>query len=173
MRGIVRLAAIFTISGCSQEFFGLGGQEASFRPESPSYTLQTTTSGLRGDIPFAYTNRTGRNVYVVNCNRIVPPVLEKRVNDRWVTAWGAAVPQCLSEPIVIRHGETYRDTLNVFAGHPGSNVDPKFDVPEIEGVYRMRWEGVLWSFDASNYPFGPEVPRDLRTSSEFRIEVQD
>ena len=95
-RQLTVILAAASLSACSQEFLGLGGQEARFRPDSPSYTLQTTTNGLRVDIPFAYTNRTGRTLYVVNCNRIVPPVLEKLVDDEWVVAWGAAVPQCLS-----------------------------------------------------------------------------
>lgn len=171
------MATLALAGGLTAAACGRGGdlllpsEQAVFATDAPEHTLTRTDRGLEGDIAFTFRNPLPGNVYVVNCNGIAPPLLEKKVGDDWVVAWGAAVPDCLSDPIVIRPGATYRDTLEVFAGLPGSNYYPKFEVAEVEGVYRLRWEKALTSFDPDRYPFGEPVPLAIRTSREFVLRV--
>ena len=173
LRRACSFSAMLALTACSDGFLGIGESDATFRPDGEAFTLTATNAQVRGEIPFSYTNSTGRTIYVQNCNRIVPPVLEKKIDGAWITVWGAAVPQCLSAPIVIRDGDTYRDTLEVVGGFSDGNVLPKFLAPQIDGTYRMRWENVFWTADHSGYPYNSQIPRDLRTSSEFRIEVEE
>lgn len=133
------------------------------------YRVRRANDGLATEIPFSYTNETGRTVYVVNCNRIVPPVLEKSVKGEWVTAWGAAVPECLSPPIVIEPGAEYVDTLRVFAGLPANNVYPKFRVAEVEGIYRLVWTRVVYDYDTTRPDFGEPLSLEDRVSNEFLL----
>ena len=186
MKKLSLLAALALITAACQNPLtdpAAGGDAPGFRFEADTtalalatsrdaYTLRRTDIGYETEIPFRFRNTASRTVYVVNCNRIVPPLLEKRVDGAWVVAWGAVVPQCLSEPIVIAPGEVYRDTLEVFAGYPESNNHPRFEVDEPAGTYRLVWTQVLWSFDPNEYPFGPEVPRELRTSNEITLSVE-
>ena len=37
----------------------------------------------------------------------------------------------------------YETAFRFYAGHAGSNVVPKFEVPEIDGIYRIVWTDVL------------------------------
>ncbi len=157
-------------TACQGGFLGLGGDRNSdFRTDRVRYTLQPAPGGMEVAIPFTYTNRGGRTIYVANCNRIAPPHLEKKVGDRWVFAWAAAVPECLSEPILIADGETHTDTLLVFHGDP--DVYPGFTALPVDGTYRLVWEAAYWSYDPNRYPFGERLPLRLRVSNSFLIET--
>ncbi len=140
------------------------------RTDRAEYTARRVADGVEVEIPFTYTNRTGRTVYVVNCNGIAPPGLQKRVDGEWMRAWSAAVPLCLSPPIVIGAGRTYTDTLRVFAGTPSSGVAPVLEVEEVEGVYRLVWENVVHDYDDARPGFGEPLPLEARISNPFRLE---
>src|SRR6266545_858968 len=127
--------------------------------DARAYELEAGSTGYTTTIGFVFTNPSQAAVYVVNCNGIAPPSLEKLVNGKWVGAWSAVVPRCLSAPIVIEAGQEYQGALHLFAGYPTSNVYPKFETPQISGVYRLVWDNVLTSFDSRAYPFGPELPQ--------------
>lgn len=171
---VAALAAALALAaaGCSTPRDPGGDDGASpLRTDRTAYTLERTARGLEVDIPFTFTNTTGRTVYVVNCNGIAPPSLVKREGRDWVTAWSPAVPLCLSPPIVIEAGTTYADTLDVVAGAPGSNVQPQFMVDEVEGTYRLVWGGVVYDYDADRQGFGEPVPAELRVSNTFVLRL--
>src|SRR5690606_5694753 len=104
-----------------------------------TYEIRRENDELRAEIPFTYTNRTGKTVFVVNCQGYAPPVLERLVGGEWRPAWAAVTMSCLSPPIVIEPGETYKETLVVYAAEPGTRKAPTFEVAEIEGIYRLVW----------------------------------
>jgi len=165
------LLAGLALTACEEGVLGFGDDsEVAFRTDRTSYALEATEMGVRVDIPFSYTNRTGQDVYVVNCNGIAPPLLEKWAEGRWEIAWVPMVPDCLSPPIVIRDGSAHRDTLRVFAGYGSVDIYPEFQIGERAGRYRLVWERVLWSFDAGAYPFGEKLPSELRISNDFTID---
>jgi hypothetical protein len=155
-------------AGCQGGFLGLGGdREADFRTDRAQYTLTATSGGLETSISFTYTNRTGRRIHVLNCNRIAPPHLEKRVGDTWAFAWGMATPDCVSVPIPIPYLATYRDTLPVF--HGLGAVHPKFETAPLDGTYRLVWDAIRWNNDGSLFSIGDTLPLALRVSNTFRI----
>lgn len=135
------------------------------------YRVRRTGQGQEVNIPFTYTNETGRTVYVVNCNGQAPPYLEKQVDGQWVLAWAPVVPSCLSHPIEIRPGATYTDTLRVFAGRPKSNTYPQFVVERVTGTYRLVWSGLVHDYDANrSQGFGEPVPEAGRISNSFLLK---
>ena len=121
------------------------------------------------DVPYEFTNDARRPVCVVNCNGLAPPGLEKRVEGEWVRAWGADVPSCLSDPIIIHGGSTFADTLRVVGAHPANPNRASFHVAELAGLYRLVWENVLWTYDAESYPFGESLSLPARTSNAFTL----
>lgn len=122
--------------------------------ERLEYELRSTDRGLEVSIPFTYTNGTGKTVYVANCNRVVPPALDKQVGGQWVRALSMPVPLCLSPPIVVQPGQLYKDTLRLIAGRPSDNLIPKFEVEEIEGT---QPRGKLGLFRNSSSGTGQQV----------------
>lgn len=134
-----------------------------------SYVLQRTDSGIEGTIDHTFTNRTDETAYVVNCLGGHSLSLERWQGGEWVLAWSPVVLGCLSEPIVIEPGGAHSDTVNVFAGHRGSNLYPQFKVREIEGTYRLVWHDIVHDYDDGH---GTPLPLRDRVSNTFRIEVE-
>jgi hypothetical protein len=97
--------------------------------------------------------------------------LEKVVNDAWTLAWSAVIPLCLSDPIVVSPDATYRDSLYLFGGYPGTNVFPKFAVGEIPGVYRIVWRDILSSYNDRARPFGEQLALTYRISNRFVLAL--
>lgn len=140
--------------------------------EGLEYELRSTGQGLEVGIPFSYRNATGQTVYVVNCNRIAPPSLEKEEGGQWIHAWSAVVPDCLSPPIVIEPGQTYTDTLRLFAGHPSNNTYPKFEVGDVDGIYRLVWHQVVHDYDEDRQGFGDPLALEERISNAFVLQEE-
>lgn len=166
---ILGTCAALLSGGCSDPVGVLADPRASFRTELPRYEVRRTAIGWEAEIPFRYRNDTDQAHYGVNCRATPEIVMEKWVDGRWVGASGSAFLDCLSPPIVVRPGETYEATVRFFAAFPGNNTYPKLSVDRLEGVYRLLWENLLWSFDANAYPFGEELPKELRVSSPFEL----
>lgn len=164
------LALSLSLIGCDGGFLGLGNdRNAIFRTDRAVYALQPTELGLEVSIPFTYQNRTGRRIHILNCIGFAPPHLEKRVGHEWVFAWATATPDCISPPIPIPYLGTYADEVPVF--HGLGEVHPKFEVVPIDGTYRLVWDAIRWNNDGSLYSIGDTLPRRLRVSEPFRIEV--
>src|SRR6266480_1902757 len=60
---------------------------APIRTDAAEYQLQAGPTGYTATIDFVFTNPRQASVYVVNCNGIAPPTLEKFVHGAWVRAW--------------------------------------------------------------------------------------
>jgi hypothetical protein len=140
-----------------------------FRTDHERYTLSQVSGGLVVNIPFTYLNRTGRTIYVANCRQIEQIALEKKRCEQWIPAWAGAYAACLSPPLVIPRGSSHSGAVDVFAGTPGSSFYPQFQVSDPEGTYRLVWNHLYWSFDPNRYPFGEELPSELRVSAEFTL----
>jgi hypothetical protein len=144
-------------------------REHLIQTESLEYEFQPDWIGLRVEIPYVFTNRTGRQVYLVNCNGAFALHLEREDNGSWRAAWAPVIEDCLSPPIVIPRNTTFVDTLRVWGAPPGSNAGPQFDVEDPSGLYRIVWDDALSSFQDDSYPFGPQIPLDARISNRFTI----
>ena len=146
--------------------------------ESLEYELRSDGIGLSAEIPYVFTNRTGRPVYIVNCRGYFLLHLEKEVDGEWTFAWGPGVNACLSDPIVVEANETFIDTISVWGTPPDRiNTGPNFHVDDPDGVYRIVWDDALSSFtedappvqDDVFSPFGPQIPLEWRISNRFTL----
>jgi len=137
-----------------------------------SYTLERGSHGWEGEISFEYTNRTDGTISILNCNESFSLRLEKLEDGDWISAWGPAIPECLSPPIEIEPGASYVRTLPVFGGFPGSNVYPQFQVEEIDGTYRLVIESAYWNYDHDGPPWGEQLPVEERASHTFEIRTE-
>lgn len=122
-------------------------------PAGGDYTIATRQM----DIAWTMTNRTGHEVSAGGCLHPDPPVLEKRVGDGWVHAWGGSVLLCWREPVPFAEGEVYRSVLHVWVPLPGVNAAPQWGVDEVAGTYRLRWNELAPVSDIQ------------RTSNEFLV----
>lgn len=176
VRDVVRsgcaVAVASTVLGCTASLLGPDDEGAPIRTDATEYALEPESGGLGTEIAYTFTNVTGADVYVVNCNGAFALHLERQVGDEWEVAWVPAIPQCLSQPIVIEPGERSEHTLHVWAALPGEEIYPQWDTPDLDGVYRIVWTDALTSFDGSDYPFGEDIPLEARVSNGFRLEVE-
>jgi hypothetical protein len=142
-------------------------EAAVLRTDAPEYRLRRQDGILEAEIGFTFRNETDRPVYVVNCNRIAPPTLEKLDGGQWVRVWEAAVPLCLSPPIVIEPGTTHTDTLHFTAGPRGGDIYPQLGVDDPTGTYRLVWHRLVFDYDEDRDGFGEPVPLEQRVSNRF------
>ena len=140
------------------------------------YTVRADGPIERVAIPFMYHNARDQRLYHPTCrpNGGEPTVaigLEKLVEGEWKPAWAQALPQCLSEPIVIEPRGVFSDTLEVVL-HPQDSLHQPLLTPlvEIDGTYRLVWHDLLTSYDPDSYPFGDPLPLWERISGTFRLQ---
>ena len=134
--------------------------EPLIQTDSPEYRLQPYGAGWRVQIPYTFTNRTGRTVYLANCNGGFGLHLDRDDNGTWRTAWSPVLLLCLSPPIVIGRHARFTDTLCVQGARPGTDVRPEFDLDDPSGTYRIVW-------DAAYSSSGPDIPLEARISNRF------
>jgi hypothetical protein len=153
---------------CEGGLFAPGDVNPPIWTSAEEYVLETTSIGWEAQIPFVYENRSDGSYFLVNCNGAYDYHLEKWLNDRWVLAYTPVLPACLSPVIGIPSRSTFSGSVPIFAGYPGSNFYPKFELSDPQGIYRLVLHP-LSSFDQNAYPFGPEIPLEDRISNEFRL----
>jgi hypothetical protein len=136
-----------------------------------SYELQRTSVAWTGQIPFTFTNVSDRTISLLNCNGAYSLRLEKLVNGSWARAWSPVLPMCLSQPIRRTPGQTIAGDIGIFSGLPGSDVHPQFEVPEIEGTYRIVIDSGFWNYDHDGPPWGQVPPLEYRVSNSFEIRL--
>ena len=141
------------------------------RTDRDEYQVQLRDNIARATIMLKYTNGTGRTVYFIGCRPPHPPIIEKLVGDRWVSAWVPVVAACLSPPVAVDAGATYEYTFEMFAGLPGSTMHPQFEVAGIPGTYRLVWQIYAdVDGDPSQAVLGRNpLPLAERVSNEFRF----
>lgn len=174
MRFLV-LLSIFSLcsgtTGCDKlsGFSGGGSGSAPIETSRSVYTATIEDGTVVLDIPHTFTNGTDDTVYIVNCRESFAIKLQKRVGGAWVDAVGLVIPQCLSPVIEVAEGESYSHTLQIRAGLPSSDMEPRFEVDRVDGVYRIVWIDVLESYNSGTYPFGEQIPLEQRVSNSFEI----
>jgi hypothetical protein len=114
-----------------------------------------------------FTNRTNGAVYLPVCKGVLPPHLEKRVNDEWVLAHAPIIPLCLGSPVKIKSGKSYRYIFKMQARLP-TYEGPGFYPEEVAGTYRLVWE-IYETWTPDKYPLGKLLPLEKRVSNEFRL----
>lgn len=125
------------------------------------------TRRVEVDIPYTLRNPTGQTLLQFGCGGPGQPVLEKRVDGRWVVAWAAIELMCLGPPVPLAPGEVRSQTLRVVGYLPGQNVGPEFTTA-IDGTYRLRAD--LYAGEEASGVGAVPVPLADRLSNEFRLD---
>lgn len=150
---------------------GLEGDRL-LQTDALSYEWTVTRYGAQATIPYVFENRTGRTVYIPNCNGAFSAGLQRLVDGTWEQFWSPILPLCLSVPIGIPAGTAVQDTLHVSGAHVGSSVYPQLDTDDLPGVYRVVWYSayVRLQYGADIHPEdGTELPLDSRVSNRFEM----
>lgn len=132
--------------------------------------FQNGQQGVRFDIPYTVKNTTGEAIYMIGCKRPAAPVLQKKTGEEWVSAYSPVELLCLSPPFILKPGEQYRDTLQVYGVFPGQNTYPEF-LTDVEGTYRLKKR--IYS-DPETFENSEEwsenlLRKDLRISNTFQV----
>ena len=143
--------------------------EPLIQTDALRYELRKTDVGVEVEILYTFTNRTGATVFIVNCGGAFAITLQKEESGRWVDAWGALIPACLSPPININVGELFSAVLSVFGGDLDKNIHPVFKDENATGVYRIAWHDALSSYSDRGYPFGDDLQLAYRISNRFAL----
>jgi hypothetical protein len=114
-------------------------------------------------INYSYVNRSGDTVFLPTRVRPYRPLIEKKVEGRWVSAVDLLELMCAGPPLQIESGKRRQDSFEVEAVLPGNNILPKLkvEVREIEGVYRL-----VPAFETRNHQ---RLPLEDRVSNEFKL----
>jgi hypothetical protein len=122
-------------------------------------------------IPFTFENLTGQELYLESCPPVLPPILERRYDDEWETAWTPLTYVCSPHPIVVAPHAVYADTLRVHAHPFGGGRRPQFRDQEVTGTYRLLLTNVWTSWTREQRPFGRELTARLRFSNAFQLRA--
>jgi hypothetical protein len=170
------LGTLFAIVGCatadpvSPDEWLAGFEDGSgLRTNATSYVLEPDWVGLKTVIGIRFTNPSPQTMYIVNCRGGLGTTLEKRVNGAWVPYWAPVLMMCLSEPIIVKPGETLTRDVPVWGALPGNNAGPEWASANVEGTYRMVLGNVVWNYTTEGQRFGDPVPQALLTSNEFTL----
>ena len=175
----IGVGLLVVLLGCGMNPAGARiGDGGEVVPDTPaiqtgqtSYVLVDEGRVWRLTITATYTNRTGSTVYVRTAGDPRPVYgLEKLENGRWQRALSPIFPLVLSPPVVVRNGGSRTDTLVFFAGKPGGNVAPEFEVTSIPGVYRVLYEAYRTEHVSNGIAeLSDTLPVEKRSSNTFEL----
>jgi hypothetical protein len=135
---LLAIGAIALLGAC-QTLGSSSEATASLRTDSVQVVLHRSGVNYLADIGFLYTNTTTKPVSRVACGMAPPPELEKKVDGRWVAAYGPVTVNCgMDWYWVVKVGESHRGVLNFMAAEPGHDTYPALKVDSIDGIYRLR-----------------------------------
>lgn len=165
---VLGMTAAATLAGCGTATAPQDLDAPPIRTDAAEYTLERDDWGWRTQIPYTFVNRTGEDVYLTNCHGGFALRLDRWAEDEgeWVVAWSPTLLMCLSPPIVIRAGESFQDTINLFAAHPDRNARPKFRTDEVGGTYRIVWIAASHGY-VEGEGRGEPIPLEYRVSNSF------
>jgi hypothetical protein len=175
---IAGTALLAALLGCGANLTGarIGGGDVvadspAIQTSEASYTLSDMGPLWRLSIIATYKNTTERTVYARTAGDSRPVYyLQKLEGGAWRSALEPAITLITSPPTVLKTGEARTDTLVFFAGKPGTNNLPAFEVSSIPGTYRV----VYLLFAKQRVENGVAVLSDslaieMRTSNAFQL----
>ena len=165
--------AVFLVSGCRIIGPDDDSRSVSFHADQDLYDVQIiegTQLFLDFDIRMEIRNDGDRDLALLGCIKPSMPILQKRVDDDWVTVYAVAEPACLSPPWFLEPGDVYRDTLRVEAeletGILGVLVWESH-IP-VNGEYRLE-RGIYEGSEGEDWP--TILPLEERVSASFLVRV--
>lgn len=151
---------------------GLACHSDPLSPRDPQLMVNETTLAiwrdgqyLRGEIPFTYTNRSGRTLALHGCRPPGSPDLEWWNGREWRLAYHRVEMMCLSPPFLVAPGTTLSYTLSLFL-RDVAQVQVDWLGPRQRAEYRLVW-GLR---DAAS---GAAVRLDQRISNTFTLDFPE
>jgi len=145
---------------------------ALFQTDSLGYTLLHHNSAYSMRVEATLTNRTTGSIYISNCAGATGIYLQKRMLSGWEIVRSPILPACLSAPIVVAVGATYTFNLDLIGGEPGSNLLPRYSTTELDGEYRLLWDGAFTTYD-NGTGVGAPLAESSRVSNPFLVRVEN
>lgn len=94
------------------------------------------------DATVQYTNYGSTPRYFTGCGAPSEMVLQKLMGGLWVTVYGNIVAGCEGAPLVVQPGATHSFVFRIHGAVAGL-YEPRFDVDEVPGTYRVRLRSYL------------------------------
>jgi hypothetical protein len=73
---------------------------------------------------------------------------------------------------VVNVGATYTFDLDLIGGEPGSNLLPQYSTTELDGEYRLLWDGAFTTYD-NGTGAGVPLAESSRVSNPFLVRVEN
>lgn len=169
MKTVSRLIGVLSlVAGCHSGRNAGRAREngVRLRADSAQYLVRVDGPMYLATIGFRFDNNSGRTLSANYCQAPSPPELEKQLaNGDWVFAYSGLALMCRTlPPFRIADGGTYRGTIDLASGRPGTNVMQTFAPDSVPGIYRLRWE-----LRASADPDDRAVPMITAVSPPFKL----
>jgi hypothetical protein len=139
--------------------------------DRPRYVMQEGPFGPETTIVSTYTAPADRDVYLVNCNGGFSVGLQRPAGDGWEHVWAPGMNACMSEPIVIRAGQSHQATITVDSGADAAVSSRESETKIGTGTYRVIWHGLLGSYTPNASPPGTDLPVEQRVSAPIFIQA--
>jgi len=143
---------------------------ALFQTDSLVYALVHRDGGYSTVVNATLTNRTSEPIYISNCHGATGIYLERRTPAGWQIVRSPILPACLGPPIVVAVGAAYEFNVDLAGGDPRSNLAPQYRTTDLNGEYRLLWDGAFSTYDG-NSGTGAPLPEASRVSNDFLIRV--
>jgi hypothetical protein len=144
---------------------------ALFQTDSLSYTLIHRDGGYSMNVNVTLTNRSGGSIYISNCHGATGIYLQKATPSGWQIVLSPVLPACLSPAIIVAANQEQPFDLYLTGGEPGSNLAPQYRVTDLDGEYRLLWDGAFASYDP-NTGTGAPIAEASRVSNRFLVRVK-
>ena len=139
----IAAAGLTLVAACGSDGGPLGAvagsPELAITTDRLSYTLRREGATLELTVGLTFTNTGSRTVWLPRCLGLVPGSLYKRVAGEWVLGLSQPWPACAEPPVPIPPRVSLPYSFRISAELPGMNTYPRFDVAEIEGIWRIEW----------------------------------
>ena len=136
--------------------------------DSSEIDVELRGNAYVGKIGFAFVNNTGGPISRAGCGGPGWPGVEKKVNNRWVTAYDQMYLLCRTSPdFFLENGALYRHVVSFMAYEPGHQIGPELLVDSIDGVYRLHW-----GFATGRVPDAKGARAVELISNEFRMTLR-
>jgi hypothetical protein len=143
----------------------------ALRTDRAAYQWTIADSTYQVAIPITFHNESPDTIYIVNCNGQLPFGVERRYDDAWAPFWMAPTNACLSAPMVIEPGDTFRHTTGIAINLRNRDLPVGAGEDALVGEFRLVWHSIVKHY-STRPAFGDTLPLAVRRSNTFKLEKE-